>query len=157
MVKYEGGVAMYIMSPNIKVNQQQNNFNEDDYVYAIIPDGQELLDLLNRLGLNQKKHSDDYIISPEEPYRESMEKYCSKCFSFFFSKLNRDYDNEVQFKHLRQTYVTAEDLFLRRGFSMQHSKYRTTAKHYVDRKETAKDMVANGFRVFPPGEKRTLR
>jgi hypothetical protein len=33
--------------------------------------------------------------------------------------------------------------------SMQHSDYRTTAKHYIDRKEIAKDMVGRGFRVFP--------
>jgi hypothetical protein len=32
---------------------------------------------------------------------------------------------------------------------MQHSNYRTTSKHYIDRKEVAKQMVRNGFRVFP--------
>jgi len=31
---------------------------------------------------------------------------------------------------------------------MQHSNYRTTSKHYIDRKEIAKQMVKNGFRVF---------
>ncbi len=50
---------------------------------------------------------------------------------------------------LLSTYVTAEDMFLRRGASMQHSDYRTTEKHYIDRKEIAKDMVERGFRVFP--------
>jgi hypothetical protein len=67
---------------------------------------------------------------------------------------------KVQFKHLRQTYLTAEDIFLRRGAAMQHSDYRTTAKHYIDRKEIAKDMVSHGFRVFPKHppkeEQRTL-
>jgi hypothetical protein len=32
---------------------------------------------------------------------------------------------------------------------MQHSNYQTTSKHYIDRKEIAKDMVKQGFRVFP--------
>ena len=32
---------------------------------------------------------------------------------------------------------------------MQHSNYRTTLKHYIDRQEVAKQMVRNGFRVFP--------
>jgi len=27
--------------------------------------------------------------------------------------------------------------------------YQTTSKHYIDRKEIAKDMVRQGFRVFP--------
>jgi endonuclease YncB( thermonuclease family) len=31
---------------------------------------------------------------------------------------------------------------------MQHSNYRTTSKHYVDKREVAKEMVKNGFRVF---------
>jgi hypothetical protein len=86
-----------------------------------------------------------------------MEKLTSKSFTFFFSKLKRNYDYPFQFKHLRQTYVTAEDMFLRKGFSMQHSDYRTTVKHYIDRKEIAKDMVANGFKVFPHQIKRTPR
>jgi hypothetical protein len=31
---------------------------------------------------------------------------------------------------------------------MQHSNYHTTLKHYIDRREVAKQMVKNGFRVF---------
>jgi hypothetical protein len=31
---------------------------------------------------------------------------------------------------------------------MQHSNYRTTSKHYIDKREVAKQMVKNGFRVF---------
>ncbi len=138
---------MYIMSPNNKLNQLQNNTKDDELQYAYIPIGKELLNLLMNLGLNHKKDSPDYIIAPEDPNRKSMERYTSKYFTFFFNKLGRDYN--IQFKHLRQTYVTAEDMFLRRGASMQHSDYRTTSKHYIDRKEIAKDMVVRGFRVFP--------
>jgi hypothetical protein len=147
MVKFEGDTPMYIMSPNNKLNQLQNNTKKIELQYAYVPIGVELLDLLTTLGLDAKKNCDEYIIAPEEPYRKSMERFCSKCFSFYFDKLERGY--KAQFKHLRQTYVTAEDIFLRRGASMQHSDYRTTAKHYIDRKEIAKDMVRNGFRVFP--------
>ena len=32
---------------------------------------------------------------------------------------------------------------------MQHTSHSTTYKHYVDRKEVAKEMVKNGFRIFP--------
>ena len=31
---------------------------------------------------------------------------------------------------------------------MQHSNYQTTSKHYIDRKQIAKEMVKQGFRVF---------
>ena len=30
---------------------------------------------------------------------------------------------------------------------MQHSNY-TTSKHYIDKREVAKQMVKNGFRIF---------
>jgi hypothetical protein len=67
-------------------------------------------------------------------------------FTFFFKKLNRNYTRQL--KHLRQTYITREDLFVNTKISMQHSNYRTTSKHYVDKREVAKEMVKNGFRVF---------
>jgi hypothetical protein len=67
-------------------------------------------------------------------------------FTFFFKKLNRNYTRQL--KHLRQTYITREDLFVNTKISMQHSNYRTTSKHYIDKREVAKQMVKNGFRVF---------
>jgi hypothetical protein len=32
---------------------------------------------------------------------------------------------------------------------MQHTNYVVTAKHYIDRKEIAKQMVKHGIRIFP--------
>jgi hypothetical protein len=32
---------------------------------------------------------------------------------------------------------------------MQHSNYNITSKHYIDRKEIAKQMVKQGYIVFP--------
>lgn len=40
---------------------------------------------------------------------------------------------------------------------MQHSSYITTSKHYVDRKEVAKQMVKNGFQIFNVETKKTLQ
>jgi len=154
MIKYEDNRPMYIMSPNNKLNQLQNNTRDEDIQYAYIPIGEELLGLLMKLGLKDNRNSNSYIIAPEDPNRKSMEKYTSKYFTFFFKKLNRNYT--IQFKHLRQTYITAEDMFLRRGVSLQHADYRTTSKHYIDRKEIVKEMVKNGFRVFPSHSQRTL-
>ncbi len=37
---------------------------------------------------------------------------------------------------------------------MQHSNYRTTAKHYINRLEVAKQMVTNGFRIFDEKSKK---
>lgn len=87
-----------------------------------------------------------YLITPTEQNRFNIEKYSSRYFKFFFKKLNRNYTRQL--KHLSQTYITREDTFINRGISMQHSNYRTTSKHYIDRKKIAKQMVKNGFRIF---------
>ncbi len=42
-----------------------------------------------------------------------------------------------------------EDLFVNGRISMQHANYGVTSKHYIDRKEIAKQMVKQGFRIFP--------
>lgn len=150
MIHYENDMPVYIGSPNIKVNKQQNNFDEKDFQYSYIPVGEELFELLIDLKLFENYDSDEYIIAPDDENRDNLEKHTSKYFSFFFKKLNRSYTRQL--KHLRQTYITQEDMFLSRGFSMQHSNYRTTSKHYIDKREVAKQMALHGFRIFPKQE-----
>lgn len=147
MIHYEDGMPIYIKSPNIKVNTLQNNFDERDFQYAYVPIGEELFDLLTSLGLSNNRNSGDYILLPDVAERKAPNDLTSKAFSFFFKKLNRNYARQLN--HLRKTYITSEDLFINSRFSMQHSNYRTTSKHYVDKGEVAKQMVKNGFRVFP--------
>lgn len=146
MIHFEEDMPIYIESPNIKVNKQQNNFDEKDFQYAYIPVGEELFELLIDLKLDENYDSQKYIIAPEVENRDNLEKQTSKYFTFFFKKLNRNYNRQL--KHLRQTYITREDLFVNSKISMQHSNYRTTSKHYVDKREVAKQMVKNGFRIF---------
>lgn len=153
MIHFEDGMPVYIESPNIKVNKKQNNFEEKDFQYTYIPVGEELFELLIDLKLEQNVNSDNYIIAPETKNRQNIEKYSSKYFTFFFKRLKRNYIRQL--KHLRQTYITKEDTFINRGISMQHSSYNTTSKHYIDRKEIAKQMVESGFRIFPKKEKGT--
>lgn len=152
MIHFEDGMPFYIESPNIKVNKQQNNFDERDYQFAYIPVGEELLELLFDLNLTENMDSKDYIIAPEAENRVDLEKQTSKYFTFFFKKLNRNYTRQL--KHLRQTYITREDLFVNGRISMQHSNYRTTSKHYIDKREVAKQMVKNGFIIFPERNKK---
>jgi hypothetical protein len=146
MIHYENDMSIYIESPNIKVNRHQNNFDEKDFQYVYVPVGEELFELLIELNLEENYHSNDYIIAPKEENRDNLEKYASIYFSFFFKKLGRNYTRQL--KHLRQTYITREDLFVNGRISMQHSNYRTTAKHYINKREVAKQMVKNGFRIF---------
>jgi len=47
-----------------------------------------------------------------------------------------------------------QNLFINGKISKQQSNYRTTSKHYVDKREVAKQMVKNGFRVFDEKNKK---
>ena len=147
MIHFEDGKPVYIQSPNIKINRQQNNFDEKDYQFAFVPIADELSELLDELGLQNHLNSNSYIIVPDVSNRKYLEDFASKSFTFFFKRLKRCYSRQL--KHFRKTYITQEDSFINRRISMQHSNYQTTSKHYIDRKEIAKDMVKQGFRVFP--------
>jgi hypothetical protein len=113
-----------------------------------VPVAEELSELLDQLGLQNHLNSDNYIIAPDViTNRKYLEDFATKSFTFFFKRLKRSYSRQL--KHFRKTYITQEDSFINRKISMQHSNYNVTSKHYIDRKEIAKDMVKQGFRVFP--------
>lgn len=146
MIRFDGNKPLYIISPNDKVNNLQNNVRDEDKMYSYVPIGDELHGLLKGLGLEENRGSGQYIIAPEYSYRKAMKDITRRGFAFYFNKLGRDYSR--QFKHLRQTYISSEDRFLRRGASMQHSNYKTTLKHYIDHKEVAKEMIQYGSSNF---------
>lgn len=148
MIHFEGGKPVFIQSPNIKINRQQNNFDEKDFQFAYVPVAEELSELLDELGLQMNIGSSDYIIAPDVlQNRKYLEDFASKSFTFFFKRLKREYSRQL--KHFRKTYITQEDLFVNGRISMQHTNYNITSKHYIDRKEIAKQMVKLGFRIFP--------
>ena len=148
MIHFESGKPVFIQSPNIKINRQQNNFDEKDFQFAYVPVAEELSELLNELGLQMNIGSSNYIIAPDVlQNRKYLEDFASKSFTFFFKRLKRDYTRQL--KHFRKTYITQEDLFVNGRISMQHANYGITSKHYIDRKEIAKQMAKQGFRVFP--------
>jgi integrase len=148
MIHFESGKPVFIQSPNIKINRQQNNFDEKDFQFAYVPVAEELSELLYELGLGKNINSNDFIIEPDIlNNRKYLEDFASKSFTFFFKRLKRDYTRQL--KHFRKTYITQEDLFVNGRISMQHANYGVTSKHYIDRKEIAKQMAKQGFRVFP--------
>ena len=48
-------------------------------------------------------------------------------------------------------------MFINNKISLQHSNYKVTSKHYVDKREVAKQMVRNGFRIFNVDKKLLLK
>lgn len=51
MIHFEDGKPDFIQSPNIKINRQQNSFDEKDFQFAFVPVGEELSELFDDLGL----------------------------------------------------------------------------------------------------------
>ena len=85
-----------------------------------------------------------------------MEDQARKCFSFYTKKLGRPY--LLRLRYLRQTYITSEALYFNDfGMTIQHSRYGTTSKHYIDKKTTVRKMVKLGFRVFRESQETTLQ
>jgi len=129
------------------MSRQQNNFDEKDFQFAFLPVAEELSELLDELGLQNHLNSNSYIIAPNVSNRKYLEDFASKSFTFLFKRLKGSYSRQL--KHFRKTYITQEDLFVNGRISMQHANYGVTDKHYIDRKEIAKQMAKHGFRIFP--------
>ena len=77
----------FLQSPNIKVNKQQDNFNQKDFQFAFVPIGEELFDLLIDLGLFNYYGSNSFIIEPNVFNLKYLQDFANKSFSFFFKKL----------------------------------------------------------------------
>lgn len=146
MIHYEGKVPTYIKSPDLKANRVNGVDRVEDGTFYYIPIGEELIELLYNLGLSEKMNSVEYIISPETTTRLDMKEKMGRYFSFFWKKMDKSYTRKL--KHLRQTYVTTQSIYINR-ISLQHSNYSITDKHYIDKKAIAINLVKNGFRVFP--------
>ncbi len=147
MVYFENDIPVYVKSPNWKIIKQKNILNESDYEYVYIPIGEELKPLLYDLGLNENINSNRYILDPENNKRKAKDRQATSSFTFYWERLNRPQKKTLKF--LRKTYATREGLFYRPHKSTLHKNIKTTEKYYTDYKEVAKQMVKDGFRVFP--------
>ncbi len=158
MIHYDdNNEAIFIESPNSKVNKQKNNFKKDNLVYVYVPIGNELKTLLLNLGLENNINSEELILAPEIENRTTMYNQASKSFTFFWKKLNKPYLRKLSY--LRKTYATQERISNNSETTTLHADVRVTEKHYINFKDIAKEMGENGFRIFPEEEskKRTIR
>ena len=112
-----------------------------------MPIGIELKTLLLDLDLQNNINSEGLILAPEIENRTTMHTQASKSFTFFWKKLNKPYLRKLSY--LRKTYATRERIFNNSNITTLHSNVRVTEKHYIDFKEIVKQMVKNGFRIFP--------
>lgn len=153
MIHYKGDIPVYIKTPNQKVNRLKNLNSEEELDYIYVPIIEELELFLNEIGLKENKTPNAFIIAPELKDRNTMVSQASKSFTFFWEKLDKEYI--IKLKHLRSTYITANEIYsFRQGPKLkQHANSRVTDKHYNDQTKIAefisKDRSEYRFIVFP--------
>ncbi|HOT89239.1 MAG TPA: phage integrase SAM-like domain-containing protein [Bacteroidales bacterium] len=154
IVNGDKGEPIYLQSPDLKVNAMQHNRDKNNSKVVFIPIIEELMELLLELGYEQKKGLNDFIIASDEVMsRQTMIKYMSKSFSFYFEKLNRGYIKNL--KHLRKTYISRLEMATS-GISIKISGQSSMGlinSHYKDHKYFAEQIAKSEFRVY---EKREL-
>ena len=138
----------YIAVENIKVNRIQKRANERKR-YTYIPLTESLRNLLNELGYEKYRYSDNYILAPELILNRGrvMSDTLSKAFSHYYDQLGTG--RNLTFRCLRKTTFTALKIYMGGGSIKErtgHSDDRVIDEYYIDKKQIA--MSLNNFSVF---------
>ncbi|WP_299210783.1 phage integrase SAM-like domain-containing protein [uncultured Dokdonia sp.] len=144
MVKYVENEPSYLEVPNLKVERGKGIGFNDDVPPKIIPITVDLLDLLNRLGFEEKKNTKEYLLNMNrETSPNVLIEQMSKGFSHFYKLLETG--KSIQFKHLRKTYISYMKLAMgsETGDLTSHSSNEVIDKNYVDKR-----VIANAQRKF---------
>jgi len=144
---------LHIVVPDIKVNRTKNNTPEEQKL-KFIPITSSLRDLIYRLGYEEHRGTDRYLIGHDKPGERGkvMMDNLSRGFSHYYRLLGTD--RSLQFKCLRKTYLTGLDIHTK-GATKEygstedwsgHSSDAILAKHYKDPRQLAN--VARDFSVW---------
>ncbi len=144
MIKYMNEEPSYMEVPNLKVERNKGDGFNDDVPPKIIPITVDLLELLNRLGFEEKNDTDEYVLDINRDLSlVVLVQQLSKGFSHFYGLLRTG--RNIQFKHLRKTYISYMKLAMgsETGNLTSHSANEVIDKHYIDKK-----VIANAQRKF---------
>ena len=127
---FYSGETYFFMIKNKKVDRNKN-IKGDFYKY--IPINSDLFDLLNELGFEEKKTTNEYILCPERVESVlTIMNTLSKSFTFYKNKANIKKD--VSLKHLRKTYISwvNQVMGVETGKLTSHSTDKVLVEHYLD-------------------------
>ncbi len=144
MIKYVDAEPSYLEVPNLKVERGKGIGFNDDVPPKIIPITVDLLELLNRLGFEEKKDSDQYLLDINRDNSISvLNEQMSKGFSHFYKLLGTG--KNIQFKHLRKTYISYMKLAMgsETGDLTSHASDQVINNNYVDER-----IIANAQKNF---------
>ena len=138
---YYSGDTYFFMIKNKKVERNQNidgDFNK------YIPINSDLFDLLNEIGFEEKKTSNDFILCPNR--NESVltiMNTLSKSFTFYKNKSG--VTKNISLKHLRKTYISWVNQVMGTDTRIltSHSTDGVLKEHYLD--PTILDTIQKGM------------
>ncbi len=127
---YHSGETYFFMIKNKKV-ERNNNVNGEFYKY--IPINADLFDLLLELGYEEKKSSNDFILSPDR-YESTLTMMNTLSKSFTFYKNKAGIRKNVSLKNLRKTYLSWVNQVMgsETRILSSHSTDKVLQEHYLD-------------------------
>jgi integrase len=141
MIHIENDIPIFIEVRNFKVERQKGDGYNANVAPKIIPVIKNLYDLLLRMGYKEKVGSDEYILFPERNITiDVLKDNLSRGFSHFYNLLNIGKD--LQFKHLRKTYLTYLEMTMKddAGFLSSHTSKEVLRRHYINENVVLKAM-----------------
>ena len=132
----ENGMPIYIVYEDIKVNKIQNRKTEKNKKFGYIPVTNNLHKLLIKLGYEENKGKDKYILAPEVEINRNrvMSDVLSRGFSHYYQQLNTG--RQLTFKSYRKAHITSLSIHLIQSEAVKrvtgHSDSGVIEKHYID-------------------------
>ena len=125
----QNGIPVYIKTEDYKYNLRNNLFKEDEKKYNYSPVINDLNLFLTKIGYPKYKGTDRYLLASDSSLtRATIKDKMSKAFSHYYTQL--------QFKHLRKTYITLLNHFTNGEAETitGHSGQEIIMKNYHDSK-----------------------
>ena len=150
-IKNSDGVS-YIVVEDYKVNRIQNRIKDEEKKLIYVPITESLQELLNEMGQEKYKNSDNFILAPEikTSRKRVMSDILSRGFSHYYNQLETG--RKLTFKCLRKTYITNLQIYMGSNITAisnitGHSdNSNVIERNYIDKKEIAK--AGKGFKIF---------
>lgn len=120
---------------SIQNKKVERNENVKGTFNKYIPINSDLIKLLNKLGYEKMKSTNDYILAPNRTEtNKTMMNNLSKSFTYY--RKQAKISKEISLKHLRKTYISWVNQVLGRntGKITSHSSQAVLNGHYLDQK-----------------------
>lgn len=130
----ENGEIAYIQVNHFKINRANSSaVSDSEFATKKFTVNKDFFNLLVKLGYEKYKHTDRFILAPDETAtRKTMMALITSSFSHYFKQLKTG--EAKNFKHLRKTYITAQ--YLKYGENTHketfHEDMAVLHKHYID-------------------------